>query len=269
MLVAVDESEASTRAVRVAGQIAAALGARVSVLHVGHGGEHEAEAPDRLAQSELAALGVAARVEVRGGDVADEILAAARSLLADLLVMGSRGRSQLAGLLLGSVSQEVVARASCPVLLVRAGAETTHPPRSILLAVEGMAGSEPLAAITAKLANALSAKVTVVHISYPGGEELERSLYHASQTHGEQAVAAAVAALSRKGIDAAPMPLMSRRGISQELADCANAIDADLIVVGSHISEGTGGDATADVSTAVSHRTERPVLVTRERPKQL
>ncbi len=268
MLVAVDGSEASARAVRVAGQIAGALGARVSVLHVGHGGEHEADAPDRRAQSELAALGVAARVEVRGGDAADEILAAARSLRADLLVMGSRGRSQLAGLLLGSVSQEVVARASCPVLLVRAGAETTHPPGSILLAIEGIAGSEPLAAITARLAQALNAKVTVVHISYPGGEELERSLYHAWQTHGEQAVTAAVATLGKKGIDAAPMPLISRRGISRELTDCANVIDADLIVIGSHTSERTGGDATADVSTAVLHRTERPVLIIRERPKE-
>jgi nucleotide-binding universal stress UspA family protein len=268
VLVAVDGSAASARAVRVAGQIAGAMGARVSVLHVGQAGEPEAEASDRLAQSELAAVGVGARVEVRGGDAADEILAAARSLPADLLVMGSRGRSQLAGLLLGSVSQDVVPRASCPVLLVRAGAETTHPPRSILLAIEGMAGSEPLAAITARLAKALNAKVTVVHVSYPGGEELERSLYHARQSHGEQAVAAAVAALGTKGIDATPMQLVSRRGISRELADYANAIDADLIVIGSHISERNGANATTDVSTGVSHRTKRPVLITRERPKQ-
>jgi nucleotide-binding universal stress UspA family protein len=269
VLVAVDGSEASTRAVRIAGQIAGALRALVSVLHVSKAGEHEADAPDRRAQSELAALGVVARIEVRAGDAADEILAATRSLPADLLVMGSRGRSQLAGLLLGSVSQDVVARASCPVLLVRAGAATTHPPQSILLAIEGIAGSEPLATITARLAKALKARVAVVHISYPGGEELERSLYHAQQTHAEQAVAAAVSTLSKKGIDAAPMLLMSRRGVSRELADYADAVDADLIVIGSHISERPGVDAIADISTAVSHRTKRPVLITQERPQKL
>jgi nucleotide-binding universal stress UspA family protein len=268
VLVAVDGSEASTRAVRIAGQIAEATRALVSVLHVGSVGEHETDGPDRVAQSELAGLGVVARIEVRAGDAVDEILAATRSLPADLLVMGSRGRSQLAGLLLGSVSQDVVAKVSCPVLLVRAGAKTHHPPRSILLAIEGVAGSEPLAAITATLAKALKARVAVVHISYPGGEELERSLHHAQKTHGEQAVAAAIATLSKKGIQAAPMELMSRRGVSRELADYADDIDADLIVMGSHVPERPGEDAISDVSTAVSHRSNRPVLITRERPKQ-
>jgi nucleotide-binding universal stress UspA family protein len=45
------------------------------------------------------------------------------SSAADLLVLGTRGRSAFAGLLLGSVCQGCAAGASCPVVLVKGSAE--------------------------------------------------------------------------------------------------------------------------------------------------
>jgi nucleotide-binding universal stress UspA family protein len=54
---------------------------------------------------------------VAEGDPAESLLAASKD--ADILVLGTRGRSHLAGLLLGSVSQICAAAARCPVVLVK------------------------------------------------------------------------------------------------------------------------------------------------------
>ncbi len=62
---------------------------------------------------------VRARTLVLEGTVSDAIVAAAKSKRADLIVMGTHGRTGLSGLFLGSVAGRVVATASCPVLTVR------------------------------------------------------------------------------------------------------------------------------------------------------
>ena len=60
---------------------------------------------------------VPVRTLVAEGDPAESLIAASTG--ADLLVVGIRGRSPFAGLLLGSVSQRCAAGASCPVVLVK------------------------------------------------------------------------------------------------------------------------------------------------------
>jgi nucleotide-binding universal stress UspA family protein len=55
-----------------------------------------------------------------GGDPASEILKAARDAKADLIVTGTRGRTGLGRLLMGSVAEQVVRNAPCPVVTVRA-----------------------------------------------------------------------------------------------------------------------------------------------------
>jgi nucleotide-binding universal stress UspA family protein len=62
------------------------------------------------------AAGVRTNAMVRDGGPAREILAAAEALPADLIVMGTHGRSGFNRLMLGSVTEKVLRQASCPVL---------------------------------------------------------------------------------------------------------------------------------------------------------
>ena len=57
--------------------------------------------------------------EIIEGPAAEAIINVAATRKSDVIVMGSRGLGTLAGLLLGSISQKVVAHAPCPVLIVR------------------------------------------------------------------------------------------------------------------------------------------------------
>jgi nucleotide-binding universal stress UspA family protein len=66
------------------------------------------------------AQGVRAEAQVSAGSPASETSALAEKIGADLIVMGTRGRSGLAHVLLGSVAERTIRIAPCPVLTVKA-----------------------------------------------------------------------------------------------------------------------------------------------------
>jgi len=68
---------------------------------------------------ELQAAGLTAEADRREGDAATEILAAAHAFKADLILLGTRGRTGVARLVLGSVARNVLHHASSSVLVVR------------------------------------------------------------------------------------------------------------------------------------------------------
>lgn len=67
----------------------------------------------------LQAAGLSAEADRREGDAATEILAAAQAFKADLILLGTRGRTGVARLVLGSVARNVLHHASSSVLVVR------------------------------------------------------------------------------------------------------------------------------------------------------
>jgi nucleotide-binding universal stress UspA family protein len=132
MLLAVDGSAPSNRAVELAKDIGAKSGSDILVLHVrehdggrmapyGWESDEAGELVD-VTVRQIKDAGVSARgelVRVPYGRAAREILAHAENEDVDVIVMGSRGTSDLAGLVMGSVTHKVLHLARCPVLVAR------------------------------------------------------------------------------------------------------------------------------------------------------
>jgi nucleotide-binding universal stress UspA family protein len=112
-------SDAAIAAVaKLAGQCAAPVIAISAAIDARLG--DDARAIVQAAKDWLAKAGVTATAEMRVG-AADAVIAdAAKDRHADLIVMGSHGRTGLDRLLVGSVSERVIGRATCPVMVVRA-----------------------------------------------------------------------------------------------------------------------------------------------------
>jgi nucleotide-binding universal stress UspA family protein len=79
---------------------------------------HHQETADS-AERELRGAGLGTSARVLNGDPRTELVEAARSERADVLVVGSHGRTGMAKLLMGSVAAHVVAHAPCSVMVVK------------------------------------------------------------------------------------------------------------------------------------------------------
>jgi nucleotide-binding universal stress UspA family protein len=93
--------------------------------------DRSALAQERLQLHALVARAKRRRMRATGllleGTPADEIVRTAKSKRVDLIVMGSRDRTGLAGLFFGSVTERVIATAPCPVLTLRDGTRVRVP----------------------------------------------------------------------------------------------------------------------------------------------
>jgi len=134
LLVAVDHSDISPRVLAAAKDLASLSKGKVWVLHlrerevIAQMGDVPSES-DRDAQQSvidgvdmLKQAGIDAEGEVRNttfGHAAREILADAKEHDAGVIVMGSRGRGDLAGTVLGSTAHKVIHLTDRPVLVVR------------------------------------------------------------------------------------------------------------------------------------------------------
>lgn len=266
ILVAIDDSEFSAGAIRVATELARAAGALLVVLNVlpTRQGSDVMGVDTRLAEQEGAlklVQGTVAGAEAsgvktlavthRGRSPAQGIVASANEHGADMIVIGRRGRYGLTRAMLGGAVANVIGGALCPVLVTPRASKMWE--RRILLASDGSAASETATRIAARLARARNLPLTVVSVEVPK---------HSAERQAEAAkiVERTVAALRVEGIDVdgkvghGPAP--------DEIQAIASQTEVDLIVIGSEGRTGLGRVLLGSNSEAVIARATCPVLVT-------
>jgi len=133
ILFATDFSPASQKAFEFAAAIARDYKARVIVIHVLEpvnmgfsefaayiGPEEDREqALELLRTTKAASPSIATEYRLLDGDPASVIVETAEETAADLIVMGTHGRSGLTRFVMGSVAEHVLRRSPCPVMTIR------------------------------------------------------------------------------------------------------------------------------------------------------
>lgn len=133
LLVPVDFSPSSKRALAVARELAATLGAEIVLLHTFEQPFTIGELSPLLAQQfyeeavpaasgaleKLAKENGVTRTFFREGEAGPEIIRLAKELAPDFIIMGTHGRTGLRHLVMGSVASYVIRHATMPVITVR------------------------------------------------------------------------------------------------------------------------------------------------------
>ena len=260
VLCPVDGSDCSDRALAHAAELCRSRAARLVVLTVhpvvpvpalwlssaavapdvgpealAHAREALAEAVRRVTDYPHVAL------EVAVGDVVTEILRVAEEHGTDMLVVGTHGLRGLDRLVLGSVTERLIRKAACPVLVVprnAASPSATGHPAVIVCGVDRAETSRLALARAAELAGRHRARLVVVHVFEDFAAEDPRFAHHfntescwrAAQPEIRAAYEAMVPAGCR---DACEVEVVARRGRPHRvLLEAASSWSADLMVLG-------------------------------------
>jgi nucleotide-binding universal stress UspA family protein len=181
ILVCLDRSEFSQSCLPQARFLADACGAKITLLHVmpSSPGAHEASRADALeweiakretagylahTRDSLGPLPGEVHAELTQGHPAEQIVAAAREIGADLTILSSHGKGGEDGCELGSTAQHVFALAPGSILLAQPTSSAHVPPRRIMVPLDGSIRSECVLPLVAELAGHDKAEVLLVHV---------------------------------------------------------------------------------------------------------
>ena len=291
VLVATDFSACARRAFEYGIYVARIWSAHMDLLHVEEmqpGLELDASVPDplresRRMESERLLGDLAARVKrdgpsvgvcLRQGIPSEQIAQAALEQRADLVVVGTHGRTGLDHILLGSTAERVIKQTPCPVLTVRAARiqeeekDEDERPRiqHILAPVDFSSPSLDALEFATQVADRFGARLTLLHVLEPVYHDLELGLGRIEdeprkRAHGEAQLDELARAVKRCGVAAGSLIL---GGIpSESILVHARGQGCDLIVMGTHGRRGLTRFWCGSVAEAVLRQAPCPVLTVR------
>ena len=187
ILVATDFSEVSHAAAQYGVAVAQMCGANFCLLHVVSGLGFTLAGPDATARACMyaerdagflerqlvwsgALAGLRHRVIVRDGNIAQQVEQTIEDEHIDLVVVGTRARTGLARLVLGSVAEQIFCNAACPVLTVGPYCSDTaliddhRVAGPILFATDFSEASLAALPYAASLANRVNARLGLLHM---------------------------------------------------------------------------------------------------------
>jgi nucleotide-binding universal stress UspA family protein len=292
ILCATDFSEVSAKAERYAIALAKRYEARLVLLHVDPPiplmspyGEipidlglfeeqrRQADLEMRAAHERARVAGLVVDAMVRGGSPAREILAEARQGV-DLIVLGTHGRGGMEHLLLGSVAEKVLRKATCPVMVVPAAADADRGVlfARILCPIDGSAPSAAAVAFAVSLARETDGTIRLLEVVEPLPVVSEIDVLDAP-TYERQAEALArttlhdaIAAEVRESCRVVDEVAFGKA--SQRILDAARDGGADVVVTGVRGRNALDLFAFGSTTNEVVRRAACPVLVVHPPPAE-
>ncbi|MBH0198986.1 MAG: universal stress protein [Nitrospira sp.] len=196
------------------------------------------------------------------GSPAQVILDSAQTVLADLVVVGARGRSRVAEAVLGSVSHRVLSHTSRPTLIVKGDA---HPIQHVLVAVEGRDDADRILQWLTRHRFATPVELCVLNVVVPIGLDSPydalgaKAWWEGAESYAEEFVKETAAKLLDSQYTVSTKVAVGNPAAMVE----EHAETADLVVVASHGRKGLDRFLLGSVSHAIVHHVSCPVLVVR------
>ncbi|GAB2909279.1 universal stress protein [Streptomyces heilongjiangensis] len=264
LVVGVDGSEASLEAADWAADEAVRHDVPLHVLHAAGRDEEQVDVVGRTAERVRArAPSVRLSTEVLREDAAAALVDKGRDAFA--LVLGSRGLGDLAGMLLGSVSLAVAARAHCPVVVVRGGAAHRGAAAGdVVVGVEDEESSGTAVRFAFREAQARRCRLVAVHawsvpVATPTPPGLSGYALQALERPPAQVLADALHDPGQRYPDV-PVTREVVDGSARRALLKASA-EADLLVVGARRRNGHIGLQLGLVNHALLHHAPCPIVV--------
>ena len=222
--------------------------------------------------------GIVVTTRVATGIPSEEVITAARAEDSDLIVVGTRGKTGLAHVLLGSTAERVVRGAPCPVLTVRmeqADAEQKEGALSmpvtlerILVPVDFSDCSLDALEYAVGMAQQAKAAVMLLHVLEPVSYGLDFDLGHfrSREDVRESWTKRLEELVATHQHPHMPIEYRLRGGFpADSILDAAQTLPCDLIVMGTHGRRGISHTISGSVAEAVLRKARCPVVAVRNK----